>query len=303
LLRKIYGSLWGVSNPNSTNKYSGLVNYSQSFDDGTTWSVPVKLVTDINSYDQRYFDVDLLSSGEAAIIWLDNRKSNSNEGSALFFATTNGRAGFQNEKRLTDGCCQCCRTDLYIDGSNDIHVLYRGIIKDSIRDMLHSVSIDGGNNFSIPRLISDDKWIIKGCPHTGPSMTENTEGLHFAWFTGGSKKGCFYNKSLDNGNSFIHQERVSASGSHPQITSFKSGDLVIAWDEVMLKDGSANKRIGVQKRNPDGIVVGERFITPPTEFASYPVVSALNDGNCFVAYMQKKHERDYIFFQKFDFNN
>ena len=32
-------ALWGAANPNPKNKYSGLVYYSQSFDDGKTWTV------------------------------------------------------------------------------------------------------------------------------------------------------------------------------------------------------------------------------------------------------------------------
>ena len=33
-------ALWGAANPNPKNKYSGLVYYTQSFDNGKTWSNP-----------------------------------------------------------------------------------------------------------------------------------------------------------------------------------------------------------------------------------------------------------------------
>ncbi|MDQ3111019.1 MAG: glycoside hydrolase, partial [Bacteroidota bacterium] len=73
-------ALWGAHNPNPENKYSGLVFYSQSFDEGKTWSNAKQLTTDIASNDQRYFDVDLLSNGEAGITWLDNRSETNKEG-------------------------------------------------------------------------------------------------------------------------------------------------------------------------------------------------------------------------------
>ena len=84
-------ALWGAGNPDPRNKYSGLVFYTQSFDNGKTWTPAKSLVSDTASYDQRYYDVALLPNGEAGIIWLDNRKTTTKAGSALFFATTNGR--------------------------------------------------------------------------------------------------------------------------------------------------------------------------------------------------------------------
>ena len=212
-------ALWGASNPNPKNKYSGLVFYAQSFDEGRTWTEPKTLVKDSASIDQRYYDVALMPNGEAAIIWLDNRKTSKKEGSALYFASTKGRDGFQDEQLVTEACCQCCRTDLFIDSKSGIHILYRGIIQDSIRDMLHIVSVDNGKTFSSPKRISDDNWVLKGCPHTGPAMTENENGLHFAWFTGGNNKGCYYANSVDNGKSFSPRNNISSFGSHPQITS------------------------------------------------------------------------------------
>src|SRR5687767_6459731 len=64
-------ALWGAANPNPKNKYSGLVFYVQSFDEGKSWTAPKTLVTDTASYDQRYYDIALLPNGEAGIIWLD----------------------------------------------------------------------------------------------------------------------------------------------------------------------------------------------------------------------------------------
>src|SRR6476661_8361553 len=147
-------ALWGAANPNPNNKYSGLVYFSQSFDRGKTWTSASPLVNDTNSYDQRYYDVALLRNGEIGIIWLDNRKTTNKEGSALYFASTNGRSGFVPGRLISQPCCQCCRTDLYVDTQGQVHVRYRGIIQDSIRDMVHIVSNDGGKNFLQPQRIS-----------------------------------------------------------------------------------------------------------------------------------------------------
>ena len=291
-------ALWGAANPNPKNKYSGMVFYSQSFDEGVTWNKPAMLVNDIAGIDQRYYDVALLANGEAAIIWLDNRKQTDKEGSSLYFAITEGKRGFQKEKVISEGCCQCCRTDLFVDSKSGIHVLYRGIIQDSIRDMVHSVSNDGGKSFSIPLRISNDNWVINGCPHTGPAMTENKSGLHFAWFTGGRNKGCYYTRSADNGNNFIQHDQVSPLGSHPQVAAFDNGKLGIAWDEAITVDSKFNKRIGVQVRSDAGVSERQGFITPDTVNASYPVLASAGGETCLIAYTVSKSGKDFIMYQR-----
>lgn len=290
-------TLWGEQSTNKKNKYAGMVFYAQSFDGGKTWSGKKPLVSDTAGYDQRYYDVALLPSGEAAIIWLDNRRGKAEDGSSLYYATTTGKNGFTHETRIAGSCCQCCRTDLFVDGRGGIHTLYRGIIQDSIRDMVHSVSTDGGKTFSAPQRISNDNWVIKGCPHTGPAMTENKEGLHFAWFTGGDKKGCFYTRSTDNGKSFVMHDSISHSGSHPQLAPLSNGELVIAWDETSVINGKACKRLRVQKRTADGKAESKTFITADSSNASYPVVAALKETRAIIAYTKRNGSRDYIAYQ------
>lgn len=292
-------ALWGASNPGAKNKYAGLVYYSQSFNGGLSWTNAKPLVTDSSGFDQRYYDVALLPSGEAAIIWLDNRKSTRLEGSALYFAATNGKLGFQNERKIAEGCCQCCRTDLFVDSGAGVHVLYRGIIRDSIRDMLHSVSMDGGQSFSAAQLISEDNWVIQGCPHTGPAMAENKTGLHFAWYTGGRKKGCFYTRSQNNGQTFFQNEHISDRGSHPQLVALASGDLLIAWDEQFQMNGKFMRGIAIERRSVDGASIAKKIITSDTVEASYPVVAPQGDDAAVVAYTVKKGRNNYVMYQFF----
>lgn len=290
-------ALWGAGNPNPKNKYSGLVFYRQSFDNGKTWTAVKPLVNDAASYDQRYYDVALLPNGEVGIIWLDNRKTTSKEGSALYYATTNGKNGFENGKLIAQPCCQCCRTDLYVDSKGGIHALFRGIVQDSIRDMVHIVSTDAGKTFSEPKRINEDNWVINGCPHTGPAMTENKDGIHFAWFTGGKNKGCFYTKTTDDGKSFMMHDSVSSMGSHPQLAALSNGELMIVWDEGQFEKGKIVKRIGIQRRTAEGKSEGKDYITPEDSNASFPVISPINETASIVAYSNKKGNKDYVTYQ------
>jgi len=260
-------------------------------------------VSDTSSYDQRYYDVALFPNGEAGIIWLDNRKTSNEEGSGLFFATTNGSNGFGDGRLISQNCCQCCRTVLYIAKQGAVHALYRGIIQDSIRDMVHIVSTNGGKTFSHPERISNDNWVIKGCPHTGPAMTENKNGIHFAWFTGGRNRGCFYTRSTDNGKTYASQDSVSKAGSHPQIASMQNGELVIVWDESSpIGSKNLSRKIGIQKRNSEGLAEAKTYLTDDASFASYPVLSALDNNSALVAYTKKSGDKSYIDYQRVKVN-
>lgn len=294
-------ALWGAASRSQKNKYAGSVYYAQSFDEGRTWSAARPLVTDTAGYDQRYFNVALLPSGEVAIVWLDNRRDREQEGSSLYFAATSGREGFTGERRVAQQCCQCCRTDLFVDRQGGIHVLYRGILKDSIRDMVHTVSVDGGRSFTTPRQISPDNWVIQGCPHTGPAMTENDEGLHFAWYTGGKKKGSFYTSSTNNGKSFAPSDSVSHLGKHPQLATLSDGELVIVWDEVVTRDHAFFTRIGVQKRTAEGKALGTAVLTDEDLNATYPVLAPVGEQESLVAFCQERDKKKYVAYQRVAF--
>ncbi|NIG53234.1 sialidase family protein [Chitinophaga sp. Cy-1792] len=282
-------ALFGVEQHDARNKYAGKVLYTQSFDGGKSWEAPVALVTDTAGYDQRYFDMALLPNGEAAAIWLDNRKNTNAEGSTLYFSTTHGKEGFQDAKPVVETVCQCCRTKLYVDKStSNIHIVYRDIINDSIRDMVHQVSADGGKTFSEPVRISADNWVVNGCPHTGPTLAANASGLHFAWFTMGHGKGVFYCHSTDNGKTYTQKESLSnvAMAKHPQLISAADGDIHIVWDEPVKVGDDYNSRIGYVRKSPEGKTIADSRITSDSSYANFPVLGTLNK-EVLVAYKQR----------------
>ncbi len=289
-------AMWGILNPASKNKYAGKVMYSFS-KDGKEWNAALPLVTDTDSYDQRYFDLKTLPDGQVAAIWLDSRMKTAAEGSTLFFAATDPGNQFTGERAIAKTCCPCCRTGLYIGRQGEIHAVFREIIQDSIRDMVHIISADKGKTFSEPLRISMDNWVINGCPHTGPTMTENKEGLHFAWYTLGNGNGVFYSNSADNGKHFSGKENVSdnSSARHPQIISMSDGAIAIVWDET--EDKSRNNRIGLQLRTSRGAVIKSTFITDDKVSATFPVIIS-GDNHLFIAYTGKQGGKTGVFLKK-----
>lgn len=288
-------AMFGIEANDPRNKYAGKVMYTQSFDNGKTWQPAVPMVTDTAGYDQRYFDMALLPGGEAAAIWLDNRKDTSAEGSTLYFATTHGRSGFQNAVPVASTICQCCRTKMYVAGNGDIHLAYRDIINDSIRDMVHQVSADGGRTFSKPVRISADNWVVNGCPHTGPTLTANSKGLHFAWFTMGGGQGAFYCQSADNGNTYTQKEPLSKSpmAKHPQMATI-ADQILVVWDEPVKWKNDFNSRVGFQYKAADGKTKEAGILTSDSTYANFPVISAVKADKALVAYKRRAGDKSEV---------
>lgn len=282
-------AVWGVDNASETKKYGGLVYYTQSFDNGKSWTNATPLVTDKKSIDQRYFDIEKLSNGEIAIVWLDNRTSSKLEGSTLFYAATKGKLGFVDEKPIAETTCQCCRTDLSVNKNGSINVAFRDIINEEIRDMSICISKDNGKTFTKPKRISEDNWKISGCPHTGPTIAENNLGLHFAWFTMGNGSGVYYCNSKDGAKNFSQRESVSinASAKHPQITSGKNQHIYIVWDEIKEVNGVATYQVGLQERDENGKILTTKFISETNQNAVYPVIKQVQNNNLLIAWVNR----------------
>lgn len=288
-------AVWPEANPNENNQYSDIVFYSTSSDSGKSWTSPSRLVSPDKSYDQRYFDLVVLPDREIGISWLDERKINEKEGSGLYFAQTTGGLTFENEKVISGPACECCRTKLLLDSKDNLHVLYRGIIQDSIRDMMHQVSTDGGKTFDVAKRISEDNWTIYACPHTGPSMTETSEGLQFTWFTGGVNGGIYYNSSNDSCKSFTDREKVSngITVMHSQMEGMGDRSAIV-WDENLSNHHQSASAIGVEIRDVNGNAAYKDYITSETGEAGFPIIQKLDNQTAMVAYTVRENERDFV---------
>src|SRR5690554_2558939 len=227
-------AVYSRKHPREENRFAGSILYTQSFDGGNTWTDEAYLHSDTSrNVGRGYFDLVTLPDGEVAAVWLDGRYGKASKGSALFFAKTEERQGFGEDKDIGESTCECCRTDLYVDKKDRLNIVYRDILNDSIRDIVHTYSTDNGASFSHPRRISHDNWVIHGCPHTGPSLASNSRGLHAVWFTAGGAPGVYFTSTEDQGQTFSLRNKISDKARHPQMVALPDDRLVLVWDEVM----------------------------------------------------------------------
>lgn len=279
------------------NPYAGALYYVQSTDNGSNWTNQEYLHygDTAKGIGRSFFDIATLPDGEIGAIWLDGRKK-SRAGSSLFFAKTTKHNKFQNEIELDSKTCQCCRTELYIDKNNNINVTYRDIIHDSIRDMAHLYSNDLGVSFSSPTRISSDNWAINGCPHTGPTMSEDKDGLHFYWFTMGGGEGLYHTSLKSQEAKFAKRNLLNVMARHPQTANTTDEGLTLVWEESMEIDSILRNRIGYSFEK-NGIKQKTMYISPDSVDASYPVVLGLSDNKTLVSWNQRDKNVSQVYYQ------
>lgn len=285
-------AVFSKKHPTEQNKYAGSILYCQSFDQGRTWTKETYLHSDtLVSNSRSFFDIATLPDGEIGAVWVDSRFKSGKEGSALFFAKTKGAQGFEPDHQMGETVCECCRTDLYVDPANKVHVVYRDIestVKGQVRDFVHAVSTDNGVTFTASAKVSPDNWLIEGCPHTGASMAASQAGLFVTWFTAGGQPGLYFTKSLDNGTTFQPRQLLSEEARHPQMVA--SGEKIVAvWDETQQQHTTHADHSAANHNNASGVVtfaiIGEQEVKiPGSEGAEFPVVYALAPDVSLVAY-------------------
>jgi hypothetical protein len=219
--------------------------------------------------------------------------------SKLFFASLDGTAA---PRALTGGVCYCCKTALVggagTPAGSSIYAAWRHVYPGNLRDMAFTVSRDGGRTFAPPVRVSEDKWMLEGCPDDGPSMVVDPRGrVHIVWPTlitektaesakNGEKAGSnhgeptialFYAMSAD-GKSFTARERIPTAGlpHHPRVAIGADAALTVAWDEQA--NGSRRTAVAHGLADDAGHPHFRREGLTTTGSAVYPALAATRDG-------------------------
>jgi hypothetical protein len=284
--------------PTNENKYAGAIYYVASSDGGKSWSKETFLHSDtIAGRSRSYFDIEQLPDGEIGASWLDIKLNNETGGRSVRFARTSSANDFGDEILIDSSACQCCRIDVYSDLTGRVNIAYRGLMKNrmgkDIRDMMITTSNDNGKNFTTPTRISQDDWVIDGCPHTGPSLCSSKESLYSMWFTEGNGTGIYYNFRQHTDTTFSQRQLVSNSGRHPQL-SVNNDRFIMVWEENNKED---HKRTAIRYQLSDGETVTKDYLTPEIINAFSPVVMQTGDG-FLVAFLMETEDRVSMFVTK-----
>ena len=217
--------LW-TSRVDAGEKQGTDVFLSSSTDRGQSFATEVKVNDDKAPGPHGMHSLAVAGDGRIYAAWLDERNVHapmpstkgeghhmeSNRDLYLAYSTDGGRS-FSANKKVASDACPCCKTALTISTDGTLYAGWRQVLPGSFRHIAVAGSTDGGKNFSTPTIVSDDHWMLQGCPVSGPSLSVDraSGNLKVVWFAAGegTAAGVYFAESKDKGHSFTPRQLLA----------------------------------------------------------------------------------------------
>ena len=261
--------LWTARVNAGGHKHGTDVYLSASTDRGQSFASEVKVNDDKATGPHGMHSLAVAKDGRIYAGWLDERNVHvpkpstkaeghhmeSNRDLYVSYSTDGGRTFSANRKVASDAC-PCCKTALAVSADGTLYAGWRQVLPGNFRHIAVASSTDGGTKFSKPVIVSDDRWMLQGCPVSGPSLSVDTASgsLKVVWYAAGESgaPGVYVAESKDNGRSFsprqlLSQETVRgtpafAVGNNNLIALWQSADAL----ETKMRDiGTAGAALSV----------------------------------------------------------
>jgi hypothetical protein len=245
--------------------------------------------------------------GRIYVAWLDERNVSAPKPSKhagghhmesnreLFIASSaDGGKTFSANRKVAADACPCCKTALAVATDGTIYASWRQVLPGNFRHIAVASSTDNAASFSAPVIVSDDKWMLQGCPVSGPSLSTDKNGaLKVVWYAAGEAgaPGLYFAETRDEGRSFspralLMQESVKGT---PALAAGTNRTVAI-WQ------GTANEQIETKMREL-GEIGGAGATVGVAANAELPSGAFSND-KLFVAYITKVGEKRSVWLAK-----
>jgi hypothetical protein len=273
---------------------------SASRDGGRSFAAPIKVNDDQKPAVHGMHSLAVSEDGRVYVAWLDERnvapapmkdmKMDASSGHhmesnrELFFASSNdGGRSFAANQRLATDVCPCCKTTLTVAKDGRVYVSWRQVLPGDYRHIAVSSSSDQGKTFAHATIVSNDEWVLKGCPVSGAALLAGAAGtLRVLWYAGSDKgqHGIYWSESHDAGKTFTPRELLAAGSARGTPVFLRDGGGV--W-----QDGEGSKaqillsRFGKDGSVSSGPAGSPTIVTPAGEL---PAAASAN-GRVFIAYV------------------
>ncbi len=241
--------------------YNYDVRISQSLDGGKTWNPTFIPHRDSISAEHGFVSMLPISSNKVFATWLDGRNAKGEGHDAgvhehhgamsLRTAIFDKNGNLTEEAELDNRICDCCQTTAAITDEGII-VAYRDRSEDEIRDISIVRKVDG--KWTLPKSISNDNWLILGCPVNGPAIAAYGKNVALAWFTMSDEnpkvKVAF---SKDNGANFSAPIQIDDGNpiGRVDVVMITKEEALVTWLEKNENDAEI-KMICVNKDRKEG---------------------------------------------------
>lgn len=272
------------------------LRFSRSTDGGRTWSESVILNDDTASVLAGHTFHGATATGDSTFVvaWLDSRapaKASADDpgaptdGNATVYTAQSddlGASWAARNTKLWSAACPCCRVSLAGAPDGGIHASWRAHLEGSVRDPVVGRI---GETIQEPVRVHEDGWVFPGCPHTGPALAVDADGIqHVAWFTGKEAgAGVYYarsrNESFDAPVPILTGTALQTG--HPAISLLPAGGAVVA---VNLGE-SGERVLTIAHISPTNVV--SRFEVAGSDGSDHPQLATAADGSVYVAWTDK----------------
>jgi len=232
---------------------------SASRDAGKSFDAPVKVNDDQKPVDHGMHSLAIASDGRVYVGWLDERNvaaapehdmkmkasssghhMESNREVFLSVSTDGGRS-FAPNQSIASEVCPCCKTNLAVGNDGRVYVSWRQVLPGDYRHIAVSSSSDQGKTFAKATIVSNDEWVLKGCPVSGAALSADADGiLRVVWYAGGDKgqRGIYWAESRDGGKTFSPRQLLAESAAYGTPIQLRHRVDAVAG---MWQDGEGNK--------------------------------------------------------------
>ncbi len=227
---------WTVSRTDG--EFSSNIKFSRSLDKGRSFETAIVVNDDNLPVSHGFESMTVAPDGSIYIAWLDGREKKEGVSSTFIARSADNGKTFEKNIRVDGNSCPCCKTAVTVSHDGTVYVSWRKVFKGDIREIVLSKSTDKGRSFSESVVVGNDKWVIAGCPHRGPSMSTDKDGvLYVVWYTEGEtgSPAIYIADSKDGGMSFTKKLIPFSNGTfpdHPVMTLNGDGKPIIAWEET-----------------------------------------------------------------------
>jgi hypothetical protein len=275
--------------------HASTLQLSASHDGGRSFVAPVKINDDVKPGVHGMHALAVGSDGRVYAAWLDERNvaplpemepshggKHAEGNREVYFATSSdGGHTFSANRRVATDACPCCKIAMAIAPDGRVYVSWRQVLPGDFRHIAVASSADGGETFSQPVIVSDDKWQIDGCPVSSSALAIAPDGaLRVLWYSAGegATAGLYWSESRDGGRTFAPRKPFAEhSGSSTPILLNNDGDNPVAiWED----DSDGSTRIAASRLKGVGQGAPDRVLTGAGEL---PAAAAV--GRLFVAYI------------------
>ena len=236
----------------SDGPYSYQVLMSHSANGGKAWDEPASPHDD-GTPTEHGFVSTYSANGGTGMVWLDGRNT-PDAGMTLRSAIVARDGSVSSETVLDDLVCDCCQTDVALTSAGPV-LVYRDRTADEVRDIYLTRQVDG--QWQPGTAVSNDGWVISGCPVNGPAIDAVDDLVAIAWFTAADNKARVKTVFSTNAGKTL-SEPVLISGKDPLgrvgIAAIDRYTYVVSWLEKERDGGYAIKIRGLTTDGKIGLV-------------------------------------------------